>query len=320
MCLAGFVTLIYFGTAPNLDQTQPIYGDIVYSPFSKINYRYNRIEATLDSESTHKYNLTICQTSCPLKTHTKQLAYNGSCKQDRNRINCHAKFSGDIYNDDFSQCYSKYMVKNSKITFKITESDLSVNRSVQLCITTNIDKCTKIFWPGNLTQLKLQQDCFKLITFDATDYSGLAQTFITPDDTYYCAIWLLGSLNQWLNYTVNLSIEMYAITDYSYLCKSYIINHDDRERHSHVTFPLTYASTPQQTMCIVQHIKITDRSDCNSYNGISVNSIALKPLNDTAWIAFIVIVGIIILLFCILVFFAIFFITLYLCICTPDPL
>lgn len=293
LCLSGFVAFLYFGIAPDRHQTQPVYGNIVYSPFSNINHRYNRIEATLNySESKNSYNLTICQATCPLKTHTKQLVHNGSCNA-RRHTNCHTTFSdGDNHrNYDPARCFTKFMGKNSRVTFNIT--GLNATESVQLCIAANIEKCDSIFWPGEQQLLDLQQDCVELKTFNLTS-NDFVQTFVAPYDSYYCAIWLLGSTHQWLNYTVNSSIELYDITDYSpHLCRSYIIiNHENRP---HVTFPL-YANK-QQTMCIVQQstVELWNSYSCDS---ISINSIALKPLKDAFWIAFSVVMG---LLFCIVI-------------------
>ena len=303
LCLSGFAMFLYFGTAPDhLEQTQSIYGNIVYSPFSKFNidHRYNHIEATLDySEPRNNYNLTICQATCPLKTHTKQLVYNGTCKV-RSHTNCRVKFSNSNTHPDydFSQCFVIYMVKNSKVSFKIT--DLNVTESVHLCITAKIEKCDSIFWPGGQKQSELKRACVKLETYNLTNHDVI-ETFTVPYDSYYCAIWLLGSSDQWINYTVTASIQTYNITDYSpHLCRSYVSNY---EQHSHVTFPLH--SSSQQTMCILQQNTV-ELLYPNCYN-TTINSIALKPLNNGIWIAFSVIMG----LFCLAFFIVIILIILY---------
>lgn len=300
---SGFVTLIYFGTAPILNQTQPVYGDVVYSPFSKLDNRYNHIEVALHYNSANKFNLTICQASCPLKTHIEKLVYNGSCPLERQQYNCYAKLSKeDIEPDSHPQCFSKFILKNSKIRFNITE--LNETQSVQLCITTNIEQCGHVFWPGNLTQLKLQRTCVKLITFNKTNH--FTQTFVAPDDSYYCAVWLLQA-DQWLYYTVNSTIETYNITDYSpHLCESY------SEHPSHVTFPL-HLSKPIKTVCIVLQQNTVDRWACNTCDNITINSTASKPLGKVAWTAFSVTVGFA-LVFYILISFIILFCLMRSCI------
>ena len=272
---------IYFGAAQILRQSQPVYGDVIYSPFSGIDYRYNKIEVTLDygsESSNNKYNLTICQAQCPLRTHTKQLVYNGSCINHRSQINCYAKLSEEDFEpDSYPQCFSEYMMKNSKVTLKITE--LNLNFSVQLCVTTNKDKCGHVFQSGNLTQ---PEYCLELKTFNKTNH--LTQTFTVPYNSNYCAVWLLGSSDQWLSYTVNSSIEMYNMTDYSpHTCKSFY------EGPSQINFPLC-----PHTTCIVLQQNIVNRWDPLTCDSITVNSTAFVPLGDVAWIAFSVIMGLVV--------------------------
>lgn len=296
--LSGFVTFVYFGNAPVLNQTQPVYGDVIYSPFSNLDNRYNHIEVALGYDrvsESNKFNFTICQASCPLKTHIKKVVYDGSCSIERQQYNCYAKLSDeDTKPDSYARCFSKFMLKNSKIRFNITE--LNETLSAQLCITTNIEQCRHVFWPGDLTQLELQQSCVKLITFNKTNH--FTQTFIAPDDSYYCAVWVLEA-DQWLYYIVSSNIEGYSITDYSpHLCASHT------ERPSHVTFPL-HLSKPAKTVCIVLQQNTVDR-DLNTCDSITINSTALRPLSTVAWTAFSVIMGFS-LVFCILISFIIIF-------------
>ena len=297
-----FVIFIHIGAAPSLNQTQPVYGNVIYSPFSKLDYRYNHIEVALHYESislSNKFNLTICQAPCPLKTNTKQFVYNGSCPIDRSQYNCYAKLSKeDIEPDSSPECFSKFIVKNSKIKFSITELNETESLSVQLCITTNKDHCKYVFWPGPNTHLNLQQICLRMITFNKSNH--FTQTFTAPDDSYYCAVWVLER-DQWLYYTVNSIIEAYNITDYSpHLCESHNVNHP-----SHVTFPL-HSSNPMKTACIILQQNTVERWDRTTCDNIVINSTAFKPLTTAAWVTFSVFVGLI-LMSCILISFAIIF-------------
>jgi hypothetical protein len=178
-----------------------------YSPFSSsINlFHYTKVKGVIHADSdNYAYNVTMCVTSCPLKVVTSELQLlEGGCPNNRFYRHCYVRLqiSDDASRTD-SQYYSRYMLKNSKVTFKISTLKQSHMDLVQLCVTTNNVTCDRVFY-------NISMECLEVLSFNqANNYS---QTFTTPEDSYYCALWLVNEANHSINYTTTLEVVSYQL-------------------------------------------------------------------------------------------------------------
>ena len=190
----------------------------VYSPFSSsINrFYYTSVRGVIHGDGDdYTYNITMCATSCPLKVMSPELplVLEGGCPKDRAFANCYVRILDYEYPDDISPIdslyYSRYMLKNSKMTLSIL-FEPSHMEPVRLCITTDNVTCNKVFYNN--------MECPEVLDFNqANNYS---QTFTAPADSYYCAIWLIKEANHSINYTTTLEIVSYQ-SPTSGLCKNF---------------------------------------------------------------------------------------------------
>ena len=201
----------------HLSHTQPVYGynnPIVYSPFPEVNlFYYDSIKGTIyEDRSPSSRNVTICVTSCPLKSATSHSWVNGVCPKHRFISNCYFNIFG--YQDPGvnAQSFSQYMLTNSTVTISVVVDGLSQANAVQLCITTNKDACSRIFNKNSTNSTT----CLYVLAFNKMN--GYMSTFTAPRDSYYCAVWLLNK-TQWIDYTANITLLSYQIPFSN--CKNY---------------------------------------------------------------------------------------------------
>ena len=277
--LVAFVVFAISGAFPVERQTQSVYGNLVYSPLAINHFVYASVGVSVRidiKEDLNNYNLTICQTECSLKTRTKYYnVSNGSCPTDRPLSNCFAQLDELMhdYPGADEQSFSIYLLKGSKITFRITELNTD-SEDVQLCITTEKSACYKAFASiGNSDML-----CHKLVTFNkANNYT---QTFLADDDSYYCAVWLLESNDYWINYSTNSSIQVFNMSDFysPHQCQSF-------QKHPNIIF--TLRGRPKwETVCIVM-----EENSNSLHDNITMVSTTDKRLSDCISVPFSVFSG-----------------------------
>ena len=275
LCLAtALAVLVWYAKIPSPVDTQQVYHDIVYSPFPSINqWLFSGVEVQVNENGgLYPHKVTLCQKECPLKTQTKSLAFCGVCRTTRT-VNCFALVTNQVSSDADAQYVSEYMLKNSNMTFRIDGSS-NIQELIHLCITTDKDTCQKVV-RTKLSQVEMQHNCKQVIPFDKS--YNYTQTFVTPNDSYYCAVWLLNGINQWLNYTSISSIETYNLTDFNNLCETL-------PQTSIVTHALS--GPPTQNLCTV--LKVERTRDLFGSN-ITVITSAVKTLTHTASIVLIAI-------------------------------
>ena len=266
--LLAFVAFTILARSPVIHQTQPVYGNVIYSPLAINYFLYARVGATVyvgSKGDLNLYNLTICQTKCSLKTQTKYFnVSNGACSTNRPLSNCFAQLDDVMheYHGTDAQFFSKYLLRNSKITFRIIESNLK-SEHVQLCVTTDKEAC----FQASIGNSGL---CHKTVTLSkANNYT---QTFTAYDDSYYCAVWLLENTHQWINYSTNSSIQVFNMSDiYSpHQCESF-------QKLSYISFPL--CGRPKwvwETVCIVME----ENSNSRYFDTFTIVSTADKRLSN----------------------------------------
>lgn len=263
----------YARIQPPVD-TQQVYHDIVYTPFPNINHwLFSSVEVQVNEgngQASHK--LTLCQKECPLKTQIKSLTFSGVCWTSRT-VNCFALFTDQVSSTADAQYVSEYMLKNSTVTFTVIDGSSKVQEPIYLCITMDKDTCQKVV-RTNLSQVEMRQICFRVIQFDKS--YNYTQTFVTPDDGYYCAVWLLNGIGRRLNYASISSIETYNLTDFN-LCETL-------PQTSIVTH--TLGGPPTQDLCTV--LSVESMSALFGSN-ITVVTSAVKTLTDTTSIVLIVV-------------------------------
>ena len=294
--LLSVVAVISFGifVAYRISQfpedNQNVNFDIVYSTFSDITpFLYKNI--MVDVHGDHDgflYELTICQPQCPLKTQTEFLTLDGDCWIGRSTINCYARVNHYSSQTTEAQFITTHMLKNSMVTFRINASNV-VLEPVKLCVTNTSNKCAQVFQnpSGNLTQMALNQLCYEVLTCNETN--NYTQTFVTHDDGYYCAVWLLNSKNQQIRYTTDSKIDKYNITSFDSSqakCKTYNLNG--------LNFKTNYGLVgSRQKLCPVIQLK---RKEENSNFGPSmiIKTTAVKRLSDRASMILIIVCVIVI--------------------------
>ena len=272
LCLgATLAVLVWYAKIQPPVDTQQVYSEIVYSPFSIINHwLFGGVKVQINgTDWQYPHQLTLCQMECPLKIRTKSLTFSGVCRMSRT-INCFALFTDDVSSPADAQYVSEYMLKNSSVTFRINRS----TKIRELCITAdNKDTCQKIV-RENLSQTELRQLCLAVISFDISN--NYTQTFMAPNDGYYCAVWLLNGMDQLINYTTISSIKTYNLTDFD-LCETL-------PQDTIVT--QTLSGPPTQNLCAV--LKVDSRSGVFGTN-ITVVTSAVKVLSDATSVALIVV-------------------------------
>ena len=214
--IAAMLLIFAMPRLPEHTEIQPFYGlgSLTYSPFPNMSieqFYYNQINVTAvvaGKEDFKKFNLTVCNMPCPLKTKSDHLpAVIGATSNDRLKSNCYVNLCGRPSPEDNSdpQYYSLYMLKGSLLTFVITR--LVPLTDVQLCITNSKDICGEVF--NNATNsVKAHQVCQEVLTFNKTN----EQTFTVRNTSYYCAVWILKDNDQSLNYKVNRTLRSYNIS------------------------------------------------------------------------------------------------------------
>jgi hypothetical protein len=186
------------------------------------------------------------------------------CPKDRFYPNCYINFLG--YQDPGvnSQYYSQYMLTHSKVTFTITNLS-QAEQPVQLCITTDKDTCSQIFFRMSMEVT----DCQEVLPFNKNN--NYIQTFSAQQDSYYCAVWILAG-NQSINYTLNSTLELYNIQTLSSRCESY-------RKSKEVTFDLGdrwhSIATRQHKVCI-----LVQENGKNLYRNITVVTKAVRSVDN----------------------------------------
>ena len=258
-----------FAKFPVLHQTQPIYGNVVYLPFEISAFKnifYAHIGATVHVDKLDDldyYNLTICQTECSRKTQTKHFGVsNGACRTNRPKKSCFAQLDESMhsYTGTDPQFFSIYLLRNSKITFRVTNSNTSFEH-VQLCMTTDKETCDQAFLKGNPAL------CHELMTFSkANDYT---QTFIARNDSYYCAMWLLESRDQWIHYSTNATVQVFNMSDFysPRLCESF-------QKNTNIIFTLR-DQLKLENVCIIM-----EENSKYHFDNITIVSRAYNRLNN----------------------------------------
>ena len=233
--IAAMVFSFYYAakSSSDLSHLQPIYGyrpnPFIYSPFSSsINlFYYTSVRGVIHGDSAgYTYNVTLCSTSCPLVTSKSQSSVVGECPMLRYYNNCYVRLLNHNIRRTDSQYYSRYMLKNSKMTLIIFEQ--SHVKPVQLCITNDNVTCDQVFSSNNNAGSLME--CPQVLDFNQTN--NYSQTFTAPADSYYCAVWLIEEANHSINYTIELEVISYQ-SPTSGQCKNFNINDFTLELQSH---------------------------------------------------------------------------------------
>ena len=205
--------VLYLRFSPSY-HIQPVYNDIVYSPFLGIDpILFNRIEVSVSvDDDDFNYAVSVCQIECPVMTRNKSFAVNPSCNTGRTTVNCYAKVNPDSLGTTEARDNSEYMLKNSQVLIKIMESN-AMSESVNVCVTVDKDKCYQVFMSKNSSTSELKNVCHELMTFNETN--NFTATFVAHVDSYFCFVWILKDKHQWINYTTNSIIQMYNISDFN---------------------------------------------------------------------------------------------------------
>ena len=153
------LAVLYLRFSPSY-HIQPVYNDIVYSPFLGIDpILFNRIEVSVSvDDDDFNYTVSVCQIECPVMTRNKSFAVNPSCNTRRTTVNCYAKVNPDSLGTTEAQDNNKYMLKNSQVTIKIMESN-AMSESVNVCVTVDKDKCYQVFMSKNSSTSELKNVC-----------------------------------------------------------------------------------------------------------------------------------------------------------------
>ena len=282
LCLCiTLAVLIWYIRIPVPHHSQTVLDNIVYLPFpSGIDqWLFNRVNVQLKEDSAiYPHEVTVCQSECPPKLQMKyyNLGKVWPCHTTRT-FNCFAYVTSEHSSDD-AQNVSVYMLRNSKVTFRITGSS-RIPEPVQLCVSANKDSCLDVLQSRNWLQGELHRNCQQVLPFNKTNNYTRTVTF--QDDGYFCAVWLLNSFNQWINYTSNLSVKEYNVTEFNsmYKCET-------------ETFPQSYMvpyslhGFPKRHLCPVVQVK-------NGLNfafgpNITVDTSPVKVLSDTVSVVLIV--------------------------------
>ena len=216
VCIAATLLVFAMLRLPVHTEIQPFYGlgSLTYSPFPNTSidkFYYNQINVTAvvaDKNDFKYFNLTVCNTLCPLETVSDRLpTVIGATSNNRLKSNWYVNLRGWPSREDNSdpQYNSLYVLKGSSLAFVITR--LVPLTDVQLCITNSKDICGEVF--NNATNsVKAHQVCQEVLTFNKTN----EQTFTVRNTSYYCAVWILKDNNQSLNYTVYRTLQSYNIS------------------------------------------------------------------------------------------------------------
>ena len=237
-----------------LSHSQPIYGyrlePLAYSPFnSSINlFHYKSAKGvTHGNGNDYTYNVTVCVTSCPLKTVISESVVKGGCPENRFFNNCYVHLLKHENPDEMrrtdSQYYSRYMLNQSRMTFTIIEQPHV--EPVRLCITTNNNTCDHIFNNGSL------RDCVAVLDFNQTN--NYSREYTANMDSYYCAVWLIKEANQSVNYTITLEVVSYQLPTSG--CK----NFNASEFSLDLWPPRRKVATKYQDVCILVQNNAIDK-------------------------------------------------------------
>lgn len=152
-----------------------------------------------DDYDLSRYNLTVCNASCPLEISSDHFQVTGVCSNEH--VNCYIDLRGKHPRRSDPQLFTRFMLQGSALTFIIT--GMAPQPVVQLCITNTKEACGEVFHNSSAIQV-----CLELLTFNQTnDY---IQTFKVTNSGYYCAVWMLINNTQSLNYTVNVTLQSYS--------------------------------------------------------------------------------------------------------------
>ena len=289
--VVALVIMVVYMVVPTHTDIQPVYGEIVYSPFTGINrFAINRLEVEfVKQDDSHRHELTICHSECPLKTETNILTLSDICGAGRRYVNCFAIMNEDSYGSFDPRDYSEYMLKNSKVTFRLLEPNIT--GPVHVCVTIDPDRCEKAVYSTNTTELELNHVCHQMIPFNETNnYTG---SFVARADGYYCTVWLLQNTDQGINYETELRRQIYNMTDFKSTqseCKTFKVLESSK-----ITYNLrSYPRLGQLDTCAVFQIKATNGDYFGS--NFTVTTKELKVLSNGTAIGLTTLVGIVILI------------------------
>jgi hypothetical protein len=105
----------------------------------------------------------------------------------------------------------------------------------------------------------MDPECLEVLDFNqANNYS---QTFITSEDGYYCAVWLINEANHSINYTTNLEVVSYQLPTSG--CKNFNTSEFTLELRSKI-------ATRYQDVCILAQNNAINQGSAT----LSINVIA----------------------------------------------